>query len=219
MPGIREGFRERLLAFVRVTTGIQTNISANGSTITRASGSFLANGFQVGEEVTFSGWLNGANNGVGMIESLTASTMVIADRTFVTEVAGGPVTVEVKVPALRKYENRALKTVVGRPYLVEKLVFPTPTQRQSIGPVARVKVPGVYEIQLFYPPNMGTVPIDSMASGLVLWFHSGVPPLPLENGSYLHLRSASRLGAIREEPTKCSVTVSIAFDSYITNPL
>lgn len=217
MPGLREGFRERLAAFVRITSGAVTTVGANGAILTRGAGSFLSDGFVAGEEVTVTGFATPANNGVAVLKSVTA-TQLTTDKTFTTEAAGAPVTVEVRVPSVRVWENRVVNQVVGRPYVEEKLTTAR-SERESVGPQSRVRVPGTYELRLCYPPGIGTDAIEVMASGLVNWFHSGIPPLPLDNGLYAHLRSASRLGAIMTDAKRASLVVSVAFDSYFTNPI
>lgn len=68
-----------------VTTGAQTNITAaqvapNGGTFTRGAGSFLTDGFKIGDVVTASGWTapalaNNAHN--FMIVALTATVMTV----------------------------------------------------------------------------------------------------------------------------------------------
>ena len=54
-----------------------------GDTITRGAGSWLADGFADGESFTITG--DGANNGSYTIESITASTITLTRKNFVTE--------------------------------------------------------------------------------------------------------------------------------------
>lgn len=75
----------RQVAQAVATTGAQTNITAaqvlpNGGTFTRAAGSFLTDGFKIGDVVTHSGWTapalaNNAHNFI--IVGLTATVMTV----------------------------------------------------------------------------------------------------------------------------------------------
>ena len=73
-----------------VTTG-STSLSATATGYARASGSFVTNGFVVGQEITASGFTNAANNGRSTITAVTATTITVnkATPTVAEEAATG----------------------------------------------------------------------------------------------------------------------------------
>lgn len=69
-------------------TGQTVTTAATGETYTRSAGSWLTDGFQVGDEVVFAGFTNSGNNGKQVITTLTATVMTCSASTLVNE---GPV--------------------------------------------------------------------------------------------------------------------------------
>ncbi len=68
-----------------ITTGITTLSVSDSNTFTRPAGSFLTDGFQVGQAINTTGFSNGANNGTFKISAVTATTMDIVETTLITE--------------------------------------------------------------------------------------------------------------------------------------
>jgi hypothetical protein len=68
-----------------VTTGTTTLSVSDSNTFTRPAGSFLTDGFQVGQAINTTGFTNGANNGTFIISAVTATTMDIEETTLVME--------------------------------------------------------------------------------------------------------------------------------------
>lgn len=66
-----------------------TNVGASGDTITRSSGSWLDDGFRVGDTVTISGTVS--NNVSGPIAALTPTVMTFGTTPLATEVIGASV--------------------------------------------------------------------------------------------------------------------------------
>lgn len=66
-------------------TGQTVTIAASGETYTRSAGSFLVDGFQVGDEVTWAGFSNSANNGPQVITTLAGTVMTCSGSTLVNE--------------------------------------------------------------------------------------------------------------------------------------
>lgn len=87
-----------------VTTGAVITISANESagvsTFVRSSGSFLTNGFKVGDVISTSGFVASANNGLFVIVAVSALELTVEHfdegGVLVTEAAGASVTILVK---------------------------------------------------------------------------------------------------------------------------
>jgi hypothetical protein len=72
-------------------TGLITiNVNAAARTFTRSSGSFLTDGFAVGDSITTSGFTNAGNNTSKAIESLTPTVITVSDGTgLVNETGNG----------------------------------------------------------------------------------------------------------------------------------
>ncbi len=92
-------------------TGNTITVSNTTKTFTRASGSFLTDGFVVGNRVTTSNFTNAANNGVWLISALTALVMTV------TTTAGGAPTLtdetNTTVTTLTWASNDELATLNG----------------------------------------------------------------------------------------------------------
>jgi hypothetical protein len=70
-------------------TGTFTGDVGSTSTFTRASGSFVTDGFKQGQEITTSGYTDGANNGTFIIATVAALTITITTTPLVAESGGG----------------------------------------------------------------------------------------------------------------------------------
>lgn len=159
---VQLAIRARLLALVVCTTGsiaLSVTSTPSGLAFTRATGSFIIDGFRRGMEVTSTGsYVHAANIGHGMITSLSALTMVV--NMFVVTVVGGVQTITrpalviegsaggrtlaVNTPSMAAWENvapaglSAFMAAAGIPYLEEEYspstgsVVTTPTMRARI---------------------------------------------------------------------------------------
>jgi hypothetical protein len=75
---------------LEVITGVASIAAAAPNQFTRATGSFVSDGFQVGMRVRASGFTNAANNALhAEITAVTASALTITGATLVTEAASG----------------------------------------------------------------------------------------------------------------------------------
>ncbi|MCP4047162.1 MAG: hypothetical protein GY732_14385, partial [Gammaproteobacteria bacterium] len=79
---------------VTVTRAAQTiTVSSGAKTITVSPGDFIAAGFEVGDEVTITGFSNSGNNVTdAIITGITSQVLTFAGETLVTEVASNSVT-------------------------------------------------------------------------------------------------------------------------------
>lgn len=73
---------------VSVMSGASITIASAGKTFTRAAGSFLADGFAVGDYVTWSGFTNAGNNTTQKITTLTATVMTCSGATGLVDESG-----------------------------------------------------------------------------------------------------------------------------------
>lgn len=110
----------RTLAALSATPGDQTltfdNIAATTNaggqtvtanfaalTFTRSAGSYITDGFLVGQTVTFAGFVNGGNNGARVIASVTATVITVVSNTGMvneTSAANAVTTTAAALPAL-----------------------------------------------------------------------------------------------------------------------
>lgn len=115
--------RNRARSLVVCTTG-PTNLSATAQGYHRAAGSFVTDGFVVGQEIVPVGF---AANTIDTLIGVTASDLTTANPRAVEGVAGGR-TLSVGLPLLRVFENDPVFTpVAGRPYFEEDFVPATAT--------------------------------------------------------------------------------------------
>ena len=67
--------------------GQTVTVAATGKTFTRSAGSFITDGFAVGDEVTWAGFSTSGNNGPNIITTLTATVMTCAAASLTDESA------------------------------------------------------------------------------------------------------------------------------------
>lgn len=72
-----------------VTTGATTLDVDDTNTFSRAAGSFLTDGFQVGMTIVTTGFTDGANNGTFTVQAVAALTLDIVETTLVAESGTG----------------------------------------------------------------------------------------------------------------------------------
>lgn len=147
---IQRACRTRLGTLVVATTGV-TSLSATATGYARATGSFVADGFEVGLELRGSGFGNAVNNGVGVITrvaplaltvSMVVVTITLGVRTVtrpanVAETAAGGRALLVGLPSFGAWENVAFTPETGVPYWDEQYVR-GPNVLGTIGPQGRI---------------------------------------------------------------------------------
>ena len=85
-----------------VTTGSTSLAAVSGSnTFTRATGSFVTDGFNVGDEIWASGFATGGNNGRTKITAVSALSMTVA-KTLASDVSAASRTIKVGLAATGK---------------------------------------------------------------------------------------------------------------------
>lgn len=106
--------RNRALAFAGPATGTMA-LAATADGYSRATGSFVTDGFQVGMEITPAGF---ATNTVDTIKSVTATNLYTVKARAV-EVSAGSRSISVGLPALRAWEGDVFTPTIGRQYIDE----------------------------------------------------------------------------------------------------
>lgn len=166
---IRAACRAKLAAMEKAAL-TSTGLSFSGKVITRASGSFLTDGFDEGDTLSVAGAATAANNGSTRITAVTALTLTTT-KSFATEVAGASVTLTAKAPEVA-YEGRAYTPTPGVPYVSESIV-PAFSEPSGIGQPAVQHHSLVVMLVLFYPANRGMRPVSRMAGAILTAFRPG----------------------------------------------
>jgi hypothetical protein len=93
---MRSGFvfdkqeHHELINLKTVNAGVQIDVDEPTGKFTRASGSFVTDGFVVGNEITGANFANGGNNAAFIIDTVSATEIVVVDNTgMVTETGSG----------------------------------------------------------------------------------------------------------------------------------
>jgi hypothetical protein len=178
---VRAALRAKLLTLQVCTTG-STTLAATATGYTRASGSFLTDGFAPGMEVTPDGFTQTAT---AVIKAVTALTIaVVGSRTVEASASGRTLTVG--LPASRAWENVEYTPTTGVPYVVEEYI-PGPMRQVTLGSQGEMEVLPIYAPKVYVPSGLGSGAADAYADALLLWFAPMVS-VTIPNGT-LRVRS------------------------------
>ena len=142
-----------------VASSSGVNLSATGAVFTRASGSFLTDGFSAGMEVLGAGFSASANNDSFTVTKVTALTLTI-DGSLTTESAGSGKTLTVGLPAGRAWENIAYEPTTGSPWIEEELI-PGPSRQIGVGPKGSLETRVLYRLQIHTPEDSAPKPCSA----------------------------------------------------------
>src|ERR1017187_7114194 len=87
-----------LSARILSVSGLTLSAVITVNTLTRSSGSFITDGWLVGDEINITGFVNAANNGRAVILNVSAGTLYLDQKTLVAESAVAGITLAVKAP-------------------------------------------------------------------------------------------------------------------------
>ncbi len=155
-------FRTEWRQVVKAATGSVTTIAAHADGhYSRTAGSFLDDGFDVGDECTIAGYGSAGNNGMKWCEFVDDANLQVRSPSgvsMVDEAAGAPVTITFGLPANQKLDGEILDPNANQPWLSESFQ-PNSMRPASIGgnggkALARLK--GLYWLTTFYPIDCGT---------------------------------------------------------------
>lgn len=163
-PLIRLALRAQAFAVTVCTTGSIT-MAATATGYTRATGSFLTDGFAVGHELAPSGY---TSNPVDTITAVSALSLTTANA-HPAQSAGSGRVLRVGIPALRNTENLALAPIAGRWYVSEDYAGPTQTITTM---TARgwAEYRGLYVLKVFGVENTGSLALDTVADAVLAAF-------------------------------------------------
>jgi hypothetical protein len=157
--------RAHAFACVIATTGTMS-LAATTTGYTRASGSFLSDGFAVGMEVTPTGFPQTAT---GVITALTATTMTVkGGRTAAT--AAGSRALAANLPSRRGFENIAITPVVDEPYVTEEYLPGGGPQKRGLGAYGFLELTPTYVLNLYAPQDKGIGALRKSIDALIAHF-------------------------------------------------
>jgi hypothetical protein len=187
--------RSRALTLSVAATGL-VSLSATATGYARTTGSFQADGFWPGMEVTVAGF---ANNGPAVITAVSALT-IDASRVIATTVNGvamyslaappveGPAggrSLTAGLPSQRAWENVAFQPTAGVPWVEEHFIS-GPFWQQASGPLGECVVEPQYALHVNLPAETGLT-VRRYVNALRVLFAPRTA-IPLANGDVLRVR-------------------------------
>jgi len=212
---MQTALRTKLLTLEVCTTG-SMSLTATATGYSRASGSFLADGFTPGMEVTGTGFTATANNAAKTLTAVTALTLTCSGT--VTETAGTR-TLKVVLPADRAWENVEFTPTAGDPFVVEQFV-PGGTNQFTAGAKGWMEAQVLYSVQVHVPQKVGIGAANGYADALIALF-SPRTTMTLTNGDTLRVRADTgpyRGQLISRDPGWATVPITVPLRLYTPNP-
>jgi hypothetical protein len=188
---VQVALRGRVLGLSVCTTGSIT-MAATTTGYTRATGSFVTDGFKVGMEVTPAGF---TSNPIDVITSVAALEIVTATPRAAQTAATGK-TLTVGLPAMRAWENDKLTPVPGRPYLEEDFVPGTHRLITSPASQAHAEETGLYILKWYGLADRGTAALLKQADAIRALFTPGVTLTAGSNTLRMQPNTAVSVGQI-----------------------
>lgn len=192
------------------------DLSAGGAIYTRASGSFLTDGFSAGMEVLGAGFSNSGNNASYTVTRVSASDLTV-DGALTTESAGSGKTLTVGLPQYRAWEDIKFEPTDGAPWIAEELV-PGPTRQISVGAAGTLEERFLYILTVHVPENVGIGAPRRYATGVKALF---TPLTQIVVGSYtarVRTDTGPYEGALlRRRPGWVSIPVTIPIEIWSPN--
>lgn len=90
---------------------ITVSVVATAKTYTRSAGSFLTDGFAAGMSVTMSGFTNAGNNGIKIIDTVTATVITVTVSTGLVDETGDGNERVVQIPWAKRYAGCGLNSL------------------------------------------------------------------------------------------------------------
>lgn len=191
----RAAMRDLLLDVVDLD--LTVTATAAGGVLTRASGSWIDDGFAIGQELTVSGPASGLVHVKGL-EALKLTTTGAFSGT-------GAFRLLAAIPAQRAWEGAQFRPG-AQPYVAE-VVQPVSTERRSMGPTGLLEHRILGAFNLFYPRLGTTLAIERMAGAVLDAFRPGTSIT--RNGVGGRIERASRTPVMADgEWLSCAVTAT-----------
>jgi hypothetical protein len=207
--------RTRLIGVEVCGTGSAT-LAAVATGYTRASGSFLTDGFRVGMEVTPSGFSDLTTR---LVTAVTATTMTVSGAVAPQGASAGRA-LTAFLPAMRSYDNLAFTPVVGRPYLEEDFAPATTTLLSASADGGRTEATGLYVLRLVGLANTGHLALRAMAQAILARYGAGLGLAVAGGTAYVRGDLAPFSGPIRRmDGGWALLTITIPWRAFGTNAI
>lgn len=164
---VQLALRAHALGLTVCTTGSAT-LGATAGGYTRSTGSFLADGFAAGMEITASGFPTAPNNGTAVVTQVTAQRLRVSRAVDAMPPAAGR-TISVGLPSSRAWENMNFTPVEGVPWVEEQFV-PGPNFLATLGPGAEAESRPMYGIRVHVIEGKGIGAARRYADALIRRF-------------------------------------------------
>jgi hypothetical protein len=174
--------RSHALTLSVATTG-STTLAATATGYTRATGSFLTDGFRVGMEVTPTGFTTATS---AVITAVTALTMTVDTARAVDSSSIGR-TLTVGLPTSRAYLNVAHEPTAQTPW-VEEQYLPGSAEQVSVTATGTLEVLPQYALTFYLPTGSDVSAAFAYADATLDHFAPGLP-LTLADGTDLRVRA------------------------------
>ena len=201
LPNLRAAFRARLLTAVDIDVTVAVTVA--GGVFTRASGSWIADGFAIGQELKVSG----AAIGTMLVKGIEEAKLVT------TSAAGGSGAARfiVGLPSAVAWEG-AKFAPKGSPFAVEKVQMAGSTRR-SFGPNGLIQHRALMHCNLFYPAQGATLAIERMTGALMQHFRPGTDLIHGGDAARVEQVEASPLMLDNEWLSQAVTVTALAFTS------
>jgi hypothetical protein len=157
----KSAFRARLVSTVVASTGL-VSLAATASGYTRAAGSFVADGFTVGMEVTPVGFSHTAVEVVTDVQPLTLTVRA----THPAQAAASGRSLNVRLPRRRAFDGQPFEPTPDTLMLREEYV-PAPSDTITASPVGGLTIEsGFYIVTLFAPVAVAEWVLDAMGHAI-----------------------------------------------------
>jgi hypothetical protein len=220
MGDLQIALRLRLLGVTLATTG-STTLTATPTGYTRASGSFLTDGFRVGMEVTPAGFSDTQARvvtAVSALQLLVNTSHAAGAPTAQTSASGRTLTAG--LPALREYDNDDFTPIPGRPYLSEQMVPGGAVLLSASADGGRTQDTGLYRLNLYGVGNTGHLALRDMATAILGRYAPGTALSVSGGTAYVRGAFAPFAGALRRVDggwALCAIT--IPWQAFSTNAI
>lgn len=175
--------RAKALTLTVATTGSITQ-EATATGYARATGSYLTDGFAVGQQITdISGF---TQTSACVIIGVTATTIAVEGGRTV-QASGAGRTLTVGLPASRSWENVEFTPTTGTPYVEEQYV-PGPTALEAFGPNGMIVARPMYVLHVYVKSNTGISGDGKYADKLITLFAPGTA-ITLASGDDFSVRA------------------------------
>jgi hypothetical protein len=178
---IQSALQTKLLSLVVCTTGL-TTLSATAAGYARVTGSFLADQFAVGMEVTSTGFTANPTDVILGVSALTITTR----NGRGAQAAGAGRSLVVGLPSLRAWENADFTPTRGLPFLEEQFM-PGIAFTTNDGDDGMLERRPMYSPRVYVPSNTGFLADGRYADAIAALFAPGTQ-IPIASGEKLVVR-------------------------------